>query len=58
MSKNYISTKLRQDGNITIRQILGKLNGVYSGTLTIIKQDGYPIQYNLNEKFYSGEYLC
>lgn len=58
MSKNYISTKLRQDGNITIRQILENLNSVYCGTLTIIKQDGYPIQYNLNEKFYSGEYLC
>ncbi|MGG7213118.1 hypothetical protein ACQPUY_05805 [Clostridium nigeriense] len=58
MTKNYTSTKLRQDGNIMIRQILENLNRVYSGTLTIIKQDGYPIQYNLNEKFYSGEYLC
>lgn len=58
MSKNYTSTKLGQNGNITIRQILENLNIVYSGTLTIIKQDGYPIQYNLNEKFYSGEYLC
>ncbi|MGG7057203.1 hypothetical protein ACQPUZ_02795 [Clostridium tertium] len=58
MTKNYTSTKLRQDRNITIRQILENLNRVYSGTLTIIKQDGYPIQYNLNEKFYSGEYLC
>ena len=58
MNKNYNSNKLKKDGNITIREVLKNLDNIYSGELTIIKQDGYPIQYNLNEKFYSGEYLC
>lgn len=58
MNKNYNNTRFNKSNDSVAREILQNLNNIYDGALTIIKQDGSPIQYNLNEKFYCGEYLC
>lgn len=58
MNRNYNNTTPKKNSNNATREILKNLNDIYDGTLTIIKQDGCPIQYNLNEKFYCGDYLC
>lgn len=34
------------------------LASVSDGSITIVKQDGYPIQFNICEKYKCGEYLC
>lgn len=53
-------------GKISIRQSNFKLedkiqeflSSIFHGSLAIVKQDGEAIQFNLNEKYLSKEYLC
>lgn len=45
-------------GKDNTKEIIKKLNNLYNGSITILRQDKSTIQYNVSEKFYYGEYLC
>ncbi|KMT20959.1 DUF2292 domain-containing protein [Clostridium cylindrosporum] len=56
------SSDLKKTNNVTkvgiMKQINDYVEDIYEGSLTIVKQDGHIVQFNLSEKYNFGDYLC